>query len=99
MNTQSRIPMFPDFPTLESYVAWRDEMRAVYKYMSRDIRMLKNEINATFRNGGYAGNMQNSLVELQYKANDMMEKRREAKIVARNSWAKWKSEEPQKVAA
>lgn len=99
MNTQSRIPMFPDFLTLENYITWRDSMRVQYKTLSRDIRLLKNEINATFKNGGYAGNMQGSLLDLQYNAREMMEKRKQAKVVARNSWEKWKSEEVQKIAA
>ena len=87
-----------EFLTLESYVQWRNTKRVTYKELSDKISLLKKEIRAVMKAGGYAGNMQSSLIYLKYDATDIMEERKRAKIIARESWDIWKSKEA-KVAA
>ena len=82
-----------EFTTLKSYTNWRTDKRIEYKNLSHKIRLLKNEINATFKNGGYAGNMQASLLGLKDDATTIMEERRQAKQIAKDSWTNWKTNE------
>lgn len=86
-----------NFVTLESYVAWRNEKRAEYKTLSKNIRDKKDERRQHMQNGQYAGNIQGNLIDMRAEAKAMMEQRVEAKQIARQSWNRWQATE--KVAA
>lgn len=68
--------------TREAYIAWRSEWRTQYKALSREIRGTKYKISNTSRSGEYAGPLQNELRKLRIQANEMLEFRKEAKLLA-----------------
>ncbi len=84
-----------NFPTLKSYLEWRATMRAEYKTLSKTIRKTKITIAETSRRralenaGEYPGGYQQQLPSLQFRATEILEQRKEAKVVARNSWETW----------
>jgi hypothetical protein len=84
-----------NFDCLARYIAWRDEKRIEYKELSKKLRMLKQEIRATMRAHGLAGEMQNSLITLKSDATAIMEERLVAKQIARDSWEQWRGDKRQ----
>jgi hypothetical protein len=79
-----------NFPTLELYIAWRTQMRSDYLILSSDIRTLKTKRRITMQAGNDAAETQQSLIIKRFKAREMMEQRQEAKLIARDSWSKWR---------
>lgn len=73
------------FPTLNAYIAWRGEKRVEYHLLSTRIRLAKQEI----RSLGTAPELQCSLIGLKADATTIMDERREAKVIARDSWDAW----------
>lgn len=84
-----------NFQHLADYLAWRNAKRVEYTALSKKLRLLKQEIRATMRAGGMAGEMQNSLFSLKYDATTIMEDRRTAKQIARDCWETWRQDKRQ----
>ena len=83
---------------LEEYLTWRNEKRTEYKKLSHTLRILKQEIRATMKAGGVAGEMQTSLIGLKADATKIMEDRLTAKQIARDSWEQWRGERREQAA-
>jgi hypothetical protein len=79
-----------NFPTLESYIFWRTVKRAEYVVLTDDIRLLKTKRREIMKARGDAAETQQSLVIKRTEAREMMEARQEAKVIARDSWTRWR---------
>jgi len=80
---------------LAEYLTWRNGKRVEYRTLSKKLRLLKQEIRATMKAGGMAGEMQCSLIGLKAEATQIMEDRLTAKQIARDSWEQWRGEKRQ----
>jgi len=74
------------FTNKNEYLAWRQQWKAEYKNLSKQIRLLKISINEGQRNRLYVGGLQNELRDLRAEATQMLELRKQSKVVAQQQY-------------
>jgi hypothetical protein len=74
------------FTNKTEYLTWRAQWKTEYTQLSNNIRALKKGIKEAMRKRQYAGVAQNQLRHLREYATEMLELRKQSKILAQQQY-------------